>query len=77
MNFAVAGKVTASCNWGLKCVMGNNSKANFLKFSPPYYDTIINYRNSLEYGKKAQRNHEAYTTSAFPTKLQKINLISI
>ena len=57
--------------------MGNNSKANFLKFSPPYYDTIINYRNSLEYGKKAQKNHEAYTASAFPTKLQKINLISI
>ena len=30
-------------------------------FSLPYLNTIINYRNSLEYGKKAQRNHEEPT----------------
>ena len=33
--------------------------------------------NLLEYGKKAQRNHEAHTTWAFPIKLQKINSILI
>ena len=37
----------------------------FFLFSPPYYDTVINYWNSLEETYKAQSNHEAYTTWAF------------
>ena len=46
-------------------------------FSPPYYDTILIYRNFLKYGRKAQRNHEAYTTWDFHAKLLRINLILI
>ena len=42
-----------------------------------YYERALNYRNPLEYGKKAQRNHEAYTTWAFSIKLQTINLTII
>ena len=48
----------------------------FLFILPSYYDTV-KYRYGLEYGNKAQRNHEAYTTSAFPINLQKMNLIFI
>ena len=47
----------------------------YLSISPPYYDIVINYRNPLECGKKAQRNHEACTTWAFPIKLQKITKV--
>ena len=36
---------------------------------PPYYDKVINYRNPLEYDKKAQRNHEAY-----PALYSKVNI---
>ena len=43
----------------------------------PPHNNKVNYRNSLEYGKKAQRNHEAYTTWAFPTNLQKMNLLTL
>ena len=46
-------------------------------FSPPYYDTILIYRNFLKYGRKSQRNHEAYTTWAIHAKLLRINLILI
>ena len=35
---------------------------SFFFYSPPYYDTVLIYRNLLKYGRKAQRNHEAYTT---------------
>ena len=46
-------------------------------FLPHYYDTILIYRNLLKYGRKVQRNHEAYTTWAFHAKLLRINLILI
>ena len=35
-----------------------------------YYDTIL----IIKYGRKAQRNNEAYTTWAFHAKLLRINL---
>ena len=58
-----------------QCTINRNERPNYFyficNFLPPYYDTG-NYRNGLEYGKKAQRNHEAYTTWAFPANLQKM-----
>ena len=44
-------------------------------FPPPYNDIVVDYKNPLENGRKAQQNHEAYTTWAFPIKLQnKLNM---
>ena len=38
--------------------------------STPYYNSNKLLESVRIYGKKAQRNNEAYTTRAFPVKLQ-------
>ena len=54
-----------------------NSYITIIFYSPPYYDTVLIYRNLLKFGRKNQRNHEAYTTWAFHAKLLKINFINL